>query len=206
MNGFDEQVCALGAWALAVQAVHEVAARGRDERGALAVLMPSVVRFDQALVRDYYVCGAVLNEGLAVLSDFMGREADAEVLKYGMQVLFLEKMLSKNAALMRVLRSRLAGLQRQAAHFSPDHESVVAQAASVYQATVGQAGARIMVSGNPRFLQQQESAERIRALLLCAVRAAALWRAEGGSRWQLMFSQRGVAERARALYQEGALC
>lgn len=205
MNAFDEQVCALGAWALAVHTVYEAANNGCDTDEVLSVLMPSLLRFNCAQMREYYESGLVLNEGLMRLADFFERDGQTDALKYGMQVMFLEKKLSRNRELMGVLLSRLNGLQRQAVHFPPGHDSMVAQAASIYQDTVGKVGTRIMVSGNPKYLQQAARAEAIRALLLCAVRAAALWRAEGGSRWQLMFSQRGVAERARALYREGAL-
>lgn len=205
MNDFDDQVCALGAWALALHAVHDLARHGRDIREALPALMPSLVRFHRQHVRDYYDCSAPLNEGLVLLSELFGREPDTDILKHGMQVLFLEKKLSKNHELMEVLLARLGGLQRQAEHFSPVHDGVIAQAASIYQDTVGKAGARIMVSGNPDYLQQADIAAQIRALLLCAVRAGSLWRAYGGSRWQLMFSQRGVAEAAVRLYQAQAL-
>ncbi|MDO4777516.1 MAG: high frequency lysogenization protein HflD [Cardiobacteriaceae bacterium] len=205
MSDFDDQVCALGAWALALHAVHDFANHGRDIREALPALMPSLVRFNQAHVRDYYDCSAPLNEGLVLLSELFGREPETDILKYGMQVLFLEKKLSKNREMTGVLISRLQALQRQTGHFSPVHESVIAQAASIYQDTVGKVGARIMVSGNPDYLQQAEIAAQIRALLLCAVRAGSLWRAYGGSRWQLMFSRRGVAEAAIRLYQAQAL-
>lgn len=205
MNGFDAQVCALGAWALAIHAVYDLGHHGRDIREALPALMPSLLRFDRDEVRDYYDCSAPLNEGLVLLSELFGREPDTDILKYGMQVLFLEKKLSKNSELMQVLIGRLDGLQRQATHFSPLHDSVIAQAASIYQDTVGKVGARIMVTGNPDYLQRPEVAAQIRALLLCAVRAGSLWRAYGGSRWQLMFSQRGVAEAALRLYQAQAL-
>lgn len=206
MNDFDDQVCALGAWALALHAVHDLAEHGRDIREALPALMPSLVRFDRAHARDYYACSAPLNEGLVLVAELFGREPDTDILKHGMQVLFLEKKLSKNHELMDTLSTRLASLQRQAEHLSPTHDSVIAQAASLYRDTVGKAGARIIVNGKPEYLQRTDIAEKIRALLLCAVRAGSLWRGYGGSRWQLMFSQRGVAEAALRLYQTQALC
>lgn len=205
MSGFDEQVCALGAWALAVHAVRDIAERGQDVRGALPALMPCLLRFDQGNIRDYFQCGTPLNEGLRLLGESFGRDGNVDAVKCGMQVLFLEKKLSKNRELMHTLVVRLRSLQRQAEHFSPEHDNITAQAASIYQDTVSKISPRIMVSGNPQYLQQNHFVEQIRALLLCAMRAAALWRAEGGSRWQLMLSQRGVAERAAALYREGAL-
>lgn len=205
MSDFDEQVCALGAWALALHAVHDLANHGRDIREALPALMPSLLRFNCAHMCEYYDCSGPLNEGLILLSELFGREPDTDILKHGMQVLFLEKKLSKNREITSVLISRLRSMQCQAEHFFPTHENVIAQAASIYQDTVGKVGARIMVSGNPIYLQQTEIAAQIRALLLCAVRAGSLWRAYGGSRWQLMFSQRGVAETAIRLYQEHAL-
>ncbi|MDO5090486.1 MAG: high frequency lysogenization protein HflD [Cardiobacteriaceae bacterium] len=205
MNDFDEQVSALGAWALALHAVHDLAHHGRDIREALPALMPSLLRFDRTHVRDYYECSAPLNEGLVLVAELFGREPDTDILKHGMQVLFLEKKLGKNRELMGILITRLNRLQRQAEHFSPAHDSVIAQAASIYRDTVGKAGARILVNGKPEHLQRTDIAEQIRALLLCAVRAGSLWRSYGGSRWQLMFSQRGVAEAALRLYQAQAL-
>jgi high frequency lysogenization protein len=42
-----------------------------------------------------------------------------------------------------------------------------------------------MVQGNPVYLAQPPVVAEIRAILLCALRSAVLWRQLGGSQWDL---------------------
>lgn len=100
---------------------------------------------------------------------------------------------------MEVLRKHLAQAESQADQFGLVHDTMFARFGDTYQQTVSQAARRIQIHGNPRYLQQASIAAQLRTLMLCGVRAAALWRANGGNRWQFMFSRRAIAEAAMAL-------
>jgi len=60
-----------------------------------------------------------------------------------------------------------------------------------------------MVQGKPEYLNTPTNANRIRALLLAGMRAAVLWRQLGGNRLKLLWTRRGIVERAEALLANG---
>ena len=64
----------------------------------------------------------------------------------------------------------------------------------LYADTISQLKPRIMVQGNPHYLNQASVVAEIRALLLAAVRSAVLWRQLGGSYWDFLFSRKAMLE------------
>jgi high frequency lysogenization protein len=50
------------------------------------------------------------------------------------------------------------------------------------------------VTGNPTYLQNTATADKVRALLLAGIRAAILWRQVGGQRWHLLFKRGSYGE------------
>ena len=54
-----------------------------------------------------------------------------------------------------------------------------------------------MVKGQPLFLQNPDTQNRIRALLLAGIRSATLWAQLGGNRFELMFGRRRIMQDAR---------
>ena len=61
---------------------------------------------------------------------------------------------------------------------------------------------RIMVSGEPKHLTDNDNAHRIRANLLAAIRSTVLWRQLGGSRFGLVFSRRAYIGACRHLMEQ----
>src|SRR3569623_1691456 len=53
-----------------------------------------------------------------------------------------------------------------------------------------------------RHLSHPDVANKVRTLLLAAIRSAVLWRQCGGNRWQLIFGRRKIIDTARALLGE----
>ena len=45
------------------------------------------------------------------------------------------------------------------------------------------------MTGNPTYLQNSHTANKVRALLLAGIRAAILWRQVGGKRWHLLIAR-----------------
>jgi len=58
---------------------------------------------------------------------------------------------------------------------------------------------RILIAGNPVYLEQAENASRVRTLLLSAIRSGVLWHQLGGSRWQLLFQRKKIILTAKKL-------
>ena len=76
---------------------------------------------------------------------------------------------------------------------------LIRELAELYGKQVSTVSPRIMISGEPVYIQNPDNAARIRALLLGGIRNAMLWRQLGGTRKQLIFGRRKWVESAREL-------
>ena len=74
--------------------------------------------------------------------------------------------------------------------------------AEVYQQTLSTLGKRIQVVGEPRILQQQMTADIIRAMLLVSVRFAWLWHQLHGRRWHLVVRRKTLIEAMKTAIPE----
>jgi high frequency lysogenization protein len=59
-----------------------------------------------------------------------------------------------------------------------------------------------MVNGEHNHLSNPDNANKIRALLLAAIRSAVLWDQCGGSRWQIMFNRKAFIAEAETIVKE----
>ncbi len=101
--------------------------------------------------------------------------------------------------MMGQLKDGLTRIRGQAEHFSLTHENVLAALADLYVNTVSTLTPRIIVSGQHGHLTNPANANKVRALLLAAIRSVVLWRQSGGNRFQLLFKRKQLAAEADAL-------
>lgn len=120
-----------------------------------------------------------------------GRARTPDVLNYGLQLIELARLLAGVPQVVEKLGRLLDGLPAGALDES--------QLGRVYQQTISTLGKRIQVTGDPRELQREAVADRIRALLLAGVRLAWLWQQLGGRRWHLILRRRALLVGLRAL-------
>lgn len=113
----------------------------------------------------------------------------AEVLRYALNILHVERRFSRKPALLQTLDKRLERVRQQLEHFELEHETIISALAETYQQTLSTLPQRIQVMGNPNALQNEHNAARIRALLLGGIRAAVLFHQVGGRRWRLIFNR-----------------
>ena len=76
---------------------------------------------------------------------------------------------------------------------------MLARLADTYASTVSQLQPRIMVQGEPDYLNTPANANRIRALLLAGMRSAVLWRQLGGHRLKLLWTRKRIVACAQAM-------
>jgi high frequency lysogenization protein len=179
---------------------HQLATRGSCDETALESSLASVFRIDAASVPDVFGGIAGVRLGLRTLSTQLdGNRQDMAVARMVVTVLRLERTFSGRRRLVDNLKEGIVAAQRQADHFGLAHATVIARLAELYVSTLSILRPRVMVSGSPLVLQQQNNVERIRAALLCSVRAAVLWRQVGGRQWQLLLQRKQYAMLARGL-------
>jgi high frequency lysogenization protein len=68
-------------------------------------------------------------------------------------------------------------------------DNSVASMSELYESTLSRMHPRLKIEGSRHHLQNSANVQRIRALLLSAIRSAVLWHQVGGRRWQLLFSR-----------------
>ena len=186
--------------------VREVAHRGSIRPDLFEVSIKSIFETDPADTESVYGGRGNLDIGLKLLRDQLGgRESrrDMEITKYVLTVMHLERKLVRKVALMGRLRSGITRARIQAGHFSFTHDNVVAALADLYINTVSTLTPRIIVSGQHGHLTNPANANKVRALLLAAIRSAVLWRQNGGNRLQLVFKRKQFAWEAGRLMHPG---
>ncbi len=199
-----DRTIALAGLFQAAAAVQHTARQGKEFTPATNAAIHSLLMIDAPNVIDVYGGLEQLRAGLQVLLSQLGakgeRPRDAEVARYAVSVLFLERKFRSDAAMQTRLRDGLEAAQAQAAYFGSEiHTSVIARLGDLYQQTISTLTPRVMVNGEPALLNDPDNAALIRALLLAGIRSAVLWRQCGGSRWQVVLRRRAIIEAARGL-------
>ncbi|TPW18739.1 MAG: hypothetical protein FD130_43 [Halothiobacillaceae bacterium] len=188
----------------AAKLVQQAATTGRCDEAALETCINSVFNLSPKNAEAVYGSALCLSLGLQLISThFDGRPAghELDVTKYVLGVLYLEGKLAKDKQLLNRLAEGIDRAKGQLQHYPPTHPNVLANLADTYAQTISTLTPRIIVNGEQGFLTHPDIANKVRALLLAAIRSAVLWRQCGGSRLNLLFSRRKYVASAKAIHQ-----
>ncbi len=199
MNNDEQQVIALAATLQALSSVEEVAVKGQfDERHALPIFHSLAIYNPEDTLSAFGGDIYQLQYGIRQLKRLFGDELNRDLAQYLLAVVSIELKLVKNPAMRQILQQSLATLSAEINNFSitesennADSDSiddedviqsayknteeflvspeVIAELADTYKQTASQTEPRIMIKGNHQFLQNEQSANQIRALLLGAL-------------------------------------
>lgn len=222
MSGnYNEQAIALAGVFQAAALVDQIAKRGLIPQNSFEASLNSIFITDPKATEDVYG-GARdlpfnLSMGLKGLVDLAEKnDQSKDITRYALSMLHLENRLSKQPGMLDELSNGLDKIREKARYFeetadsdfsteAPDtdsddsrycHPNVIAATAALYQDTISTFSFRIQVTGEPRHLQNNDNANKVRALLLAGIRAAILWKQVGGSRWQLLLFKSRVGKAA----------
>ncbi len=180
----DYRSLALSGIVLAAELVHASAHGQPQDQAAAAAVRRAIRTHRAATLAEIFGPPGDYRAGVrATLTALQGKSDNPQVLRYALQIIELANLLRQTPQVVERLGSELDGL--------PDAPTD-ADLAGVYQATISTLGKRIQVTGNPALLQQQETAERIRACLLGGIRFAWLWHQLGGRRWHLLVRRKQI--------------
>ncbi|KAA0696767.1 lysogenization regulator HflD [Halopseudomonas laoshanensis] len=203
MTQAEEQVIALGAVFQAAILVDKLARSGQISEAPAACLLGSILeRSPDDVLQIYGGSTYQIRQGVQALQAMLERDTAAlqrDALRYTMNLLVLERQLAKRDDMLNVLGQRLEQAGSQVEHFGILHDNVTASFGSIYQDTLSTLRLRIQVHGDMRYLQQPDTANRIRALLLAGIRSARLWRQLGGHRWQMLVSRKKLLDATRSV-------
>lgn len=193
---FDDRVLALAGIAQALQQVRRIAETGHSEAAIVRTAMDSVMRIDAPTPEAVYGSARQVEPGLRLLRDYFRNQGKDQLLpRLALSVMQLERRFVREATTVdkvdtgiRATSARLAELGES------NHPDVLAAMAELYKNSISQLKPKIMVQGNPHYLNQATVVAEIRALLLAAVRSAVLWRQLGGNYWDFLFSRKAMVD------------
>jgi len=185
--------------------VDRIARTGQIDPASFNALILGLFSFDPDTPAAVFGGIYNLRPGLIALEkilDGAGRAEFQQPIRYVMGVLHLQKKLASRAEMQAVIRSRLQHTEKKLEFFTNDISEISSSVAAIYQDTISQFKYRIQIVGSHQQLQNPNNANKIRALLLAAVRAAVLWRQLGGHRWQLLTSRAAMLAATRELLKQ----
>ena len=197
----EGRVIALAGLFQALALVRGLATRGSCDPTFARHSLASVFRVDADSPADVFGGIGNLRLGLETLVGQLGEgtKPDLTLTRMAIQVLRLARSLSRRPDTLRALRSGIDGMPAFAEQAEAGQADASGRLAELYAQTLSHLQPRVMVEGDPSYLQQPMQVNQIRALLLAAVRSAVLWRQLGGSQLRLLFRRKQYAMMARGL-------
>ena len=204
MASLHDKTLALAGLFQATSLVQDIATTGHADSHDMEVCLKSILELDPDNIEAIYGNPTNLATGLQlIINQLSANESkpNLDIARYTISLLHLERKLAKEPHMLHTISEGIKRAKKQLEHFPITHENIIANLASIYSETVSQIAPKIMVSGDNQYLGDNINANRIRALLLCGMRSAVLWRQMGGSRWQLLFQRRKLCEEAQRILQ-----
>ena len=194
-----DRVIALSGIFQAAQLARDIARKGNCDATAFEASREALFAFEPESVEAVFTGRKGVVVGLRALLRQLQNAAqrDMEISRYVISLLYLGDRLLRDSHHMQGLRNDLNALDRRRDHFDLDDSVVHEQLASIYQERISLLGPRIMIRGEPVYLQNPDNAARIRVGLLGGIRSAVLWRQAGGKKWRLLLFRRAIVSAAR---------
>lgn len=182
--------------------VDRIARTGMVDSASFNATLHSLFEFDPESPEAVYGGTQHVQLGLRLLREMLTgspTEEQRPCIRYALGALHLQKQLDKRPDMQATIHNRLQHAAKKLDHFSQDINDISSSIAAIYQDTISHFRYRVQVTGSLQQLQNSNNADRIRALLMAAIRSAVLWRQLGGSRWQLLLHRKALAHAAQQL-------
>jgi len=188
----ENQTLALAGIFQAVHLCKNLATTGSCDQEDLAGTLHSILTLNSERVIGAYGGSArSIRRGLRVLKNQLAGNAEArdlDIARYGLALIQLGSNIENDEKTVEQLR---IGISRaQSLDFEVTDPTMINNFANLYRSSISHLSPRIMVSGDPNYLNDNTTASTIRAALLGGLRSVVLWRQCGGTRPKLLF-QRG---------------
>ncbi len=203
-KNYHDITLALAGICQSARLVQQLAHQGHCDSDALHVSLNSVIDLSPDSTLAVFG-GSVANLKLgletllSVLNAGQRQGLSAELTRYTLSLMVLERKLHASKGALDTLGNRIAGLQRQLDHFDLESDTLMNAMAGIYVDVISTLGPRIQVTGSPAVLQSSQVQAKVRATLLAGIRAAVLWHQVGGGRLQLMFSRGRLCSQAKQI-------
>ena len=187
-----DQAIALAGVFHCAELVDKLAHNGYVSELQLGQAMTALLNQNPQSVMDLY--GDLDNLELGMTSLRAAIEQDTktttDIMRYVIGIMYLARKLTSDKKRLTAIGEGIEIAGRQAEVFTPMHDNVVANIASLYSNTISTLPSRIKVRGSPLYLKQTAVAQRTRCLLFSGIRSAFLWHQLGGKRRHLLWQRK----------------
>lgn len=212
MADIKAETIALAALFQACQQIQRVAYTGYMDDHAAACLLKALIVTDPQTVEDIYNPGQLLTGFKQLIESFGSSASDKtsqtiEITRNALKVISLEANIERNSKVYNRMGSEIDRLKEVMIQDNPDFMSAepstvltpenLKEFSSIYQSLISPNFDKLIIYGEERFLRESENQEKIRSLLLAAIRAVVLWRQVGGRRRFLIFRRKAILACAR---------
>ncbi|HHZ6567505.1 TPA: high frequency lysogenization protein HflD, partial [Escherichia coli] len=141
--------------------VQQLAHQGHCDGDALHVSLNSIIDMNpSSTLAVFGGSEANLRVGLETLLGVLNASSrqglNAELTRYTLSLMVLERKLSSAKGALDTLGNRINGLQRQLEHFDLQSETLMSAMAAIYVDVISPLGPRIQVTGSPAVLQSPQ--------------------------------------------------
>ena len=141
-----------------------------------------------------------ITKGLRLIGQQLGGSSDTRDLdlsRYSVAVIQLgDNVLSQTETINQIQ----SGIKKaQDLDFHILDETMINNLANIYRNCISHLSPRIMISGQPEYLNNEQTAAKIRAALLAGLRSVVLWRQCGGTRPGLLLGRNKYLRTAEGL-------
>ncbi len=187
---YEKRVLALAGIIQACHLVASAARSGMVSQDSLANSLKSIFVQNPDSFTDIYSGTADIRLGLNLLNEVLLKfdtGKHAEMIRYALAVMSLERNLAKRPDILNKLGEQIDVIGRERTSLAAESiDDTVAALADLYESTISLIQPQLRIEGNKHHLQNISNVQRIRALLLSAIRSTVLWHQVGGRRWQLL--------------------
>ena len=183
-----------------VRLVQQTAHGEPRDKETTAASIGSIFNMDPANVLDVYGDIQSIRTGLEVLVQQLGNDnnkRDMELTRYMVTLIHLGDKLNRQPRLLEIIGTGIEVCKRQLEAEHVHQATVVPMLADIYKQTISTLQPRLLVNGDPAVLENTDSQNMVRALLLAGIRSAILLRQSGGTRLKLILQRRQLLDCAR---------
>lgn len=199
MNLIQERTIALAGVLQACQQVQRLARIGHAKDDIFDSSLQSILVLDAVNTPAVFGGLSGLRSGLTLLKDGVLNSTagdDLELLRYMMSILQLQTQLYRDDQKFSAFGQSVERLS------SYSNDELIDACSSAYQSHISVLRPQIIVQGEQEHLQQDGVPEKVRTMLLAAIRAAVLWQQKGGGKFRLVWERTRMRHAADELLKQ----
>lgn len=172
--------------------VQNIAWNNQFSESDIDTCLASVFQRDPNTYMDVYGSAANIKSGLLGLKTSFTNKHDKQALeraKYMVSLMVLSKNILNNKELGQQIGTTLSLLDEAAINLEEQRDYIIERLAQLYQNAISPLTPRIIVYGEPEYLQIDKNAAVIRSMLFTGLRSCLLWYQAGGSQVNLLLGK-----------------